>query len=130
MRGMWWSVSYSVIQGPRLLPTYTLCSSRSESSPLSQWVEKEYTEHCTGGFLWARPGIGTHHFHPHSSGQNSVTWLCLTSMKRARQYSPTVCPTHRKDRELFEAGHSFFCSCILSKVCKKLYCPIYRSLNA
>lgn len=121
--GMWWSISYSVIQWPRLLPTYTRCFSRSESSPFSQWAEIEYTAHSTGGFSWARPGIGTHYFCPHSCGQNAVTWLCLTSMKRAR-----MCPTARQDRELFEAGQSFFC-CILPKVCEKMYCPIYRSLN-
>lgn len=88
---------------------------------LSIWPMGRERVYCAlhGRLFMARPRIDTHYFHPHSCGKNSVTWLCLTSMKRARKYSPAMCPTHRQDRELFEAGQSFFCSCILTKVCEK-----------
>lgn len=66
----------------------------SESSPFSQWVGKGPAEHCTGSFLWASPGTGTYHFHLHSIGQNSVTWLSPSSREPGK-YSLAGCLAHR-----------------------------------
>lgn len=108
-----WGCCSKVIRGLGP-PIHSLCS------PLRPWSSAALREQKT---LVARPGSSTHHFQPHFTIQNLVTWMHLISGECGK-YNPMLCP-ETKGAGLGAAPPSHPCFFTLSS----LYLQILYSLG-